>query len=282
LKKLAYLGGAAGIGVVAILGIHHSNAADHADAPSLVPVPNVQAGNPMADLNDVYTWMTTDGSKVNLALTVSPFDNLAAAANMTRHFGPTVLYAFHLTSHPDMGATHGFGVAGKESTIICKFADDEHGECWLKDSTNKVIDYVGGDLSGPNGRISASQKFRVFAGRRSDPFFFNLGGAKAVIEQAEVVCGGGTTPGRCTPTALSDNAGCFKVPGGGATANNLRVEIGTKLTANRADTPCNDTTDIDCFKSANVMAIVVQIDKDEIVDGTDKLLSVWASTHAGS
>src|SRR5437762_1468794 len=96
-----------------------------------------------------------------------------------------------------LGGTVGLGIVavlgmpGMESKIICKFADDTHGECWLINPSNTVIDYVTGDLSGPNGRISASGKFRAFAGRRSDPFFFNLGGARAAITAAESVCGGG-------------------------------------------------------------------------------------------
>jgi hypothetical protein len=242
-----------------------------------VPKPGVQAGNPMADLNDVYAWMTTDAAKVNLALTVSPFDNLVPAA-AARHFGPTVLYAFHITSRP------GFGMPGME--IICKFVDDTHGECWVTDPTNKVIDYVTGDLSGPNGRVSDSGKFRVFAGKRSDPFFFNAGGTRKAVTAAVTTCAtlsGGTAicpPGSPGGT-FQDAAGCFKAVNG-ATANVLREDIKDQLTADDPETACDDTADIDCFAEANVMAIVVQIDKDELVQGTDKQLSVWASTHAGS
>ncbi|HUS27922.1 MAG TPA: DUF4331 family protein [Kofleriaceae bacterium] len=264
MKKLAFLGGAAGVGIVAILGIHHGQAADHADAPAL-------ATQPMADLNDVYTWMTTDGTKVNLALTVSPFDNLAEAANMTRHFGPTVTYAFHITSRP------GFQMAGTESKIICKFADDTHGECWVTDSANKVVDYVTGDLSGANGRISATGKFRVFAGRRSDPFFFNLGGVRSAVAAAEGVCAGACPP---STVGATDASGCMKVSKGQGDA--LRGAIGTKPATDLTSTPCDDTANIDCFIDANVMAIVIQIDKDELLHDTDKLLSVWASTHTGS
>jgi hypothetical protein len=277
LKKLAFLGGAAGLGIVAILGIHHtSRAADHGDATSLVPIPGTQPGNPLADINDVYAWMTTDAAKVNLAMTVSPFDNLAGG----RHFGPSVVYAFHITSRP------GFGMPGMESKIICKFVDDTNGECWVTDPSGKTIDYVKGDLSGTDGRLSASGKFRVFAGKRSDPFFFNSGGTKAAVTAAVTTCAtltGGTAV--CPPGAVGgtyrDAAGCFKAVDG-ATANTLRQDIRTQSNTNRTDTPCNDTANIDCFIAANVLAIVVQIDKEELILGTDKHLSVWASSHAGS
>jgi hypothetical protein len=276
LKKLAFLGGAAGLGIVAVLGIHSSRAADHGDALSLVPLSANAPGNPMADLNDVYAWMTTDATNVNLALTVSPFDNLSPVA---RHFSPSVVYAFHITSRP------GFGMPGMESKIICKFVDDTNGECWVTDPSGKTIDYVKGDLSIADGRLSASGKFRVFAGKRSDPFFFNSGGTKAAVVAAETLCGGGNAAnGRCPPGSpggtFQDDAGCFKADA--ATANVLRQDIKTQSATNRSDTPCNDTTNIDCFISANVMAIVIQIDKEELLLGADKHLSVWASTHAGS
>lgn len=255
------------MGLVALLGIHHtSQAADHADANSLLT-------QSMADINDVYTWMTTDGAKVNLAMTFAPFDNLVPA-NMTRHLGPTVVYAFHITSRP------GFAMAGTEKKVICKFTDDTHGECWLTDSANKTVDYVAGDLSGDNGRISASGKFRVFAGRRSDPFFFNLGGVKKAVADAETDCGGSCPP----PVAAAlDAAGCVKALTG-TQANILRADVGGPVTADNALTPfCDESvTGADCFAAANVFAIVVQVDKDELLSGTDKIVSVWASTHAGS
>ena len=67
LKKLALLGAVAGLGVGALVVTHTSHAADHLDAPTIS-----MAANRMADLNDVYAWMTSDDTKVKLAMTVSP------------------------------------------------------------------------------------------------------------------------------------------------------------------------------------------------------------------
>ena len=255
MKKLAFLGGAAGLGFLALLHSPLTQAADHLDSPSV-------ATNPMADLNDVYAWNTTDGMQVNLALTVSPADP------GTRSFGPDVLYAFHVSSRP------GFGMAGTESKIICKFADNTHGECWVTDPAGKTIDYVNGDLSGPVGRVSRSGKFRVFAGQRSDPFFFNLAGFKRAVGTAEGACGGGT-PGACPGVVPKDPAGCLLIDGG--TGGALRGLIGATSPAAVGPCPANQA---DCFLNFNVMAIVVQIDKTELLNGTDRLISVWASTHA--
>lgn len=260
MKKLAFLAGAAAIGVFALAPTPLTQAADHADSPSVK-----MAANATADLNDVYAWMTADGVKVNLALTVSPFDNLAGG----RHFGPTVVYAFHVTSRP------GFGMAGMETKIICKFASDTSGECFVVSPSGKTIDYVKGDFSATAGKAAASGKFKVFAGKRSDPFFFNLGGFVTAATAAITTCGG-----VCPPAAGTDAAKCLQITAAqGAT---LRGAVATQASTNLASTPCNDTADIDCFKTANVLAIVIEVDKSLLLNGTDKLTSVWASTHAGS
>ncbi|HSD87408.1 MAG TPA: DUF4331 family protein [Kofleriaceae bacterium] len=258
MKKLAFLGGAAGAGMLALLGAHLSHAADHGDAPTA-------KASPMADLADVYAWNTADATKVNLAMTFSPEDD------GTRTFGPSVAYAFHVTSRPEVL------MAGMESKIICTFTTDTAGKCWLVGPNGKTKDYVEGDLSAATGKLSASGKFRVFAGRRSDPFFMNLGGIQSAIGYAlGNICGGA-----CPGTAHTDAAGCpdqvLKAQG-----DTIRTLIGSKPSANLPTTPCDDTANIDCFVGFNVMAIVVQVDKAELLQGTDTLLSVWASTHTGS
>ena len=53
LKKLALLGAGVGLAVGALLVSHTSHAADHLDSPGVMT-------NRMADLNDVYAWMTSD------------------------------------------------------------------------------------------------------------------------------------------------------------------------------------------------------------------------------
>lgn len=214
----------------------------------------------MGDINDVYAWMTSDAGTVNLAMTVSPRDD------GMRTFGPSVVYAFHLSSRP------GFAMPGVESKVICKFASDTSAECWLTDPANKVLDYVKGDLSATSGRASASGKFRVFAGRRSDPFFFNFGGFTNAVNGAKAACGG-TCPGTASP----DAAGCVQIVK--AQGDGLRAAISNPPPAAVGFCPAGVA---DCFATLNVMAIVVQVDKTLLLSGMDKLVTVWGSTHAGS
>lgn len=229
----------------------------------------------MADIGDVYAWNTSDATKVNLAMTVSPGDD------GTRHFSSAVTYAFHVNSRATFQGTP------TETTVRCKFASDTSGECWVVGSDGTTVkDYVTGDFSATAGVTSTSGKLRVFAGRRSDPFFFNFGGTKAAIHAAENVCAGsngtGSAEAACPPPPqanATDAAGCVKISSGQGSA--LRGAIATKPSGNVPGTPCG-SADIDCFKSFNVMALVVQVDNTLVNDGSNVLVSVWGSTHTGS
>jgi hypothetical protein len=259
LKKLAFLGGAAGLGLLALLNSPLTQAADHLDStPSLLT-------QPMADINDVYAWM--DGTKMNLAMTVSPFDD------GTRSFGASVQYVFHLTRHAGFPATPTLLAMGEESKVVCTFTSNTEGQCWVIDPSGKTVDYVGGDFSATTGKASASGKVTAFAGRRSDPFFFNLAGFLTARGMVNAAC---MNSGDCPGVLPKDAAGCPTI--GAATVGAIRAELSETQTAAVAPCPANQA---DCFANANVMAIVVQLDSALIVNDTKKLLGVWGSTHAG-
>jgi hypothetical protein len=272
LKKLVYLGGAAGAACALLVSLGH--AADHLDGTNA-------AMTPMADIADLYAWNTSDAMKVNLAMTVSPADQVVPGG---RHFGPGVVYAFHVNSRPSFTGTPA------ETKVICKFASDTDGQCWVVNPAGTVVDYVKGDFSATAGVTSESGKVKVFAGRRSDPFFFNFGGTKKAIHITENLCAGedgtGTTEGECPPPAAAnatDAAGCFKEAAvGSARADFLRTVIKTKPSTTVIPGTTCGSADADCFLQFNVMAIVVQIDKTELNQGSNHLVSVWASTHTGS
>jgi hypothetical protein len=94
----------------------------------------------------------------------------------------------------------------------------------------------------------------VFAGRRSDPFFFNAAGFRTAV----------TSLGLISPNP--DLAGCpIAIDPGQATGLRNQLAAGP-----------------DAFATANVMAIVVQIDKSLVNTDPNKTVAVWGSTHAGS
>lgn len=204
------------------------------------------AASPMADITDVYAWMT--GSNLNLVMDVSPRDDGTTA------FGPTVLYVFHLTSKPGLG----FGEVGTEIQVICRFASNTSAQCWVT-SGGTTNDYVTGDPSNTAGVTSSSGKVKVFAGRRSDPAFFNTSGFSAAIA---------TSINQALNTESPNAAGC---PTG--------LDAGQGLSLRNALTGPGAT---DSFATSNVMAIVVQINKALVNTGTNTTVAVWGSTHAGT
>lgn len=258
MKKLSLIaGGVASLALTALLA-SPSQAADHLDSSTL-------AANPMGDINDVFTWMNGDATKMNFAMTVSPGDN------GTRNFGPTVQYAFHVRSR---AGTTGAMVVGQpggvETNVICTFASNTSAQCWVVSGTT-VKAYVKGDPSNAAGLTSADGKIKVFAGRRSDPFFFNLQGFRDAI--VAVAGAAGTlafNAGGC-PTNLPD-----------ATVAALVNTLKNQSVNGAAATPPCSTTVKDCFAAFNVMALVVQVDKTLLLNGTDTFVSVYGSTHAGS
>jgi len=249
LKKLAFAGAALGLGIGALVVTHTSHAADHLDSPAV-------AANPMADIGDVYAWMSGSNT-VDLAMTVSPGDP------GTRHFDNTVQYVFHVNSVSEFGGSN-----ATETKVICTFSDDTHIQCWVGDK-----DYVKGDPSNTAGITSADGKVRVFAGRRSDPFFFNLNGFKDAVTTVEGAIAGGMITSAST-------AGCPHIDAAtGSALRNLLTE--QAVGSARTHAPCNGS-DVDCFKRLDVMAIVLQVDKSLLNQGTNSILGVWGSTNTGS
>jgi Domain of unknown function (DUF4331) len=215
----------------------------------------------MADIGDVYAWMTPDHSTVNLAMTVSPADD------GTRHFDNSLQYAFHVIDHPGSSAAAAFGKPGTETTVICTFASDTSIQCWVARGT-QVLDYVTGDPSVSGvGVGSTDGKLKVFAGTRSDPFYFNLGGFKEAVATVEAA-------GSAGMLGSADAAGCY-------TLGSAAAPLVTMLTTPPAiaESPCGSGA-IDCFAGFNVKAIVLQVDATLLVSSSDRLISVWGSTHA--
>jgi hypothetical protein len=188
------------------------------------------------------------GSNLNLVMDLSPSDD------GSHGFDPSVQYVFHLTSKVRIGAA---ASSGTETRVILRFASSTSVECWVTDAAGTTTkDYVSGDPSNPAGIISIHGKVRVFAGRRSDPAFYNAAGFTSAL----------TELGTDALTASKDTAAC---PTGIDSAHALVVR--NFLTAST-----------DTFAATNVMAIVVQLDKALVNVGTNATVSVWGSTHAGS
>ena len=237
MQKLAFLGGIAGLAVVALLTTRGQAAGRTVAAGA------ADSSNPMAEIKDVYAWVA--GSNLNLVMDVSPLDD------GMRSFDPSVQYVFHLTSKAKFGVA---GAGDAETRVILRFASSTSVECWVTDATGSVTkDYVVGDPSTIAGLPAMDGRIKVFAGRRSDPAFASTTGLASAIGELG------------TNLKTTDVAGCPAI--NAAEASTIQGML---------------TSGSDTFATANVMAIVVQIDKLLVTVAPNKLVSVWASTHAGS
>ena len=196
--------------------------------------------DPSADITDVFAWMSADASMVNLVMDVFPF------ATGTPQFSNAVQYVFHTSSQASFGAA----VAGTVN-VICTFDTAQNISCWAGD------EYVTGNASATTGLSSASGKLRVFAGLRNDPFFFHLDGFKNTVATVTAAKGGLTF----------DTNGCPM----------LDMPTSTLLVTQLMTAPDGGPPQ-DHFLGANLLAIVVQLDKSILTAG-GPLVSVWAATH---
>ena len=103
--------------------------------------------NPRADIGDLYAWTSARPQAIE-----SGDDDRGPS------FSESVEYTFHVDSGKRAGCDDGHDVS------VCRFGADQ-----------------GANLSsGRRGRVN----FRVFAGRRDDPFFNNVKGTRAAYQRA--------------------------------------------------------------------------------------------------
>lgn len=236
MRKMRYLQGACALAITA--GAAWAIAADHLDGAGV----KVDAAS---DITDVYAWASS-ADKLTLIMDVSPL------ATTTSKFSDAVQYAFHVES------SAAYGMPGEKTDIVCTFDAAQAIECVLGAPGDKVQDFVKGDASGAAGITSDTMKMKVFAGLRSDPFYFNLEGFKDAVSTVEGAAGG----------LMFDGSGCPNVD-----AATSAVLVGQLQGTMKGVGPAKDF-----FAAANVLAIVVEIDKTTVNAGGN-IVAVWASTH---
>jgi hypothetical protein len=130
-------------------------ASDHLDTQAVI-------ADPAADIGDIYAWMSPDGRRLNLVMTI-----------VGKKFSDHVRYAFRIDSGQAMGEI------SATSTIECDFDSTVAPQCRLDE-----IDIARGDASVARGIESEQRQFRVFAGLRDDPFFNNVRGTRSALNVA--------------------------------------------------------------------------------------------------
>jgi hypothetical protein len=178
---------------------------------------------PRADIGDLFAWMSPDKRHVNLVMTI-----------VGRSFSDQLSYVFHVDSGKRFGETT------QSLTIACRFNSDQ------------VADCKAGDVD-PN-------RFKVFAGRRDDPFFNNVKGPRAGYNVAAAALANGTT---------RDAAGCPQFSA--ETSQQIKHEW-------RSTNGGPGTNFLAGWQSS---ALVVSIDTEVVTRG-GKMLAVWGATANSS
>lgn len=134
-------------------------ASDHLDTQAVID-------DPAGDIGDLYAWMSPDGRRLNLVMTI-----------VGKKFSDHVRYAFRIDSGRELGKT------SATSTVECEFNSAVAPQCSLEGRPDQ-LDIARGDASDERGLESEQRHFRVFAGLRDDPFFNNVRGTRAALNVA--------------------------------------------------------------------------------------------------
>jgi len=151
--------------------------ADHLDAPALGGLTNAagdfapHSDHGDRDINDVYVFQGSNASRTVLAMTTNPAINLFGGS-----FGTNVRYVINVDNdgdaRPDRAYVWPFGPpngSGAQSYTVTRYAGGN------AKSLSQGVAWGSGSTGG-NGIGSAKGDSKVFAGVRSDPFFFDLTG----------------------------------------------------------------------------------------------------------
>ncbi len=228
------------LGIAAALQSPSVQAADHRDGASVLT-------DPSTDINDVYSWMSSDGSKVYLAMTVFPVADKAASK-----FSTAAYYVFHTASRASFAATQVTPV-----DVVCGFDSGQYISCWVGGNTT----FVYGNANTTTGISNTAGTVKVYAGPRKDHFFFNLLGFNQVRANVKT--------NAATLAAAFNANGCPTGAGVNATLTAQRTQLGQAPGGGAAT---------DFFAPLNTLAIVVEIDKTLLNKGGG-FMSVWGGTY---
>jgi hypothetical protein len=142
--------------------------ADHLDAPNLTS-PQMR---PDADINDVYVFQGADPTNTVIALTTHP----AVGAIAPYGYATDVTYAIRVDRTGDAVADIRYSFRFRERTNGASPVQRYTVRRWDESGTTIVARGVTGDR-----RVSVAGGGRVFAGLRSDPFFFDLDAFRGTV-----------------------------------------------------------------------------------------------------
>src|SRR2546422_6771072 len=141
--------------------------ADHLDAPGLMP----PGGDPSIDITDVYAFQKPGSPRKSiLMLNVNPL-------TLATSFNSKALYELKVDTNSDARADIAFKFKfsrfddGRQ-TVEVRRATGKHARS-AENKGEKIFEHASVSF-GSTPKVADSDGFKLFAGRRSDPFFFDL------------------------------------------------------------------------------------------------------------
>ncbi len=139
-----------------------AQAADHTEAP-------LAAGDPAADLADLYVWHDPLGGTLVTAVTFGGLDVPMVGQEGT--FDADVLYTVHIDRDGD---------DLPDIDVLARFGPNSEGQWGVRVEN---LPGTAGPVEGPvNANLAAGGGLQVFAGLREDPFFFDLDGFLTTLQ----------------------------------------------------------------------------------------------------
>ena len=193
MKRRAITGAAIGLSAVTIAAFtapSFVHAADHLDAPAVNGALQSPAGRHDADINDVYVFQSPQRSnRTVLAMTTHPF---LGAITTDPTYGTDIRYDIHLDAAGPQVGGHGEsgddddegddnGVRGNQTLEVTFKAASKDGSQAFKVTliSGRHHTVVGRGRTNRNNRINNGW---AFAGKVSDPFFFDLGAFNNTVQ----------------------------------------------------------------------------------------------------
>ncbi len=200
--------------------------ADHLDAPALGGLTNMagefapHSDHGDRDINDVYVFEGRNSSRTVFAMTTNPAVNVPSVQPMP-YFGTNVRYSINVDrtgdAKQDLAYVWRFGAAngsGAQSYTVTRYTGSNA-------RSLKAGVKIGSGWTNGSGIGTAKGGAKVFAGARSDPFFFDLTGFVGTV------FGVGTDSLGDNPTdffaPLNTNAVVIEVPDDAIGATNVGV-----------------------------------------------------------
>jgi hypothetical protein len=243
-RKAAIL--AAALAVVPIVLLTRARGSDHADTPAI-------AASPGIDLTDLFVFPSpTNPSNVVLAMCVHPL--IPSGMGPSTFFDPNVLYQFKIDNTGDsvedlVIQAKFIGTGTTQQVQISSGVPVKLGTVTQQLTPDSVVGAY-------NTTFTTSNGMKVFAGPREDPFFFDLAQFLTILPDRANPLGATFTNTAGTPTSTTP-------------ADPDMPMAGTFRAAGAAQ---------DFLKGLNVLAIVVEVPKTQLIGTNNGKINVWCTT----